>query len=126
MPTIGPVARWDELGPYQLLLKMPTEDLLAAAQVPALVALEQEDGHRGLVATLEAFLDNAGDVASTARHLNVHRATLYHRLKRIEQLTGCDLSQGDDRLTLHLGLKLRNLAAAHRNETAPAKPTRCF
>ncbi|PXY23352.1 PucR family transcriptional regulator [Prauserella endophytica] len=117
VPSIGPVARWGALGPYQLLLRMPTEDLLAAAQVPALVTLDKEDGHRGLVATLEAFLDNAGDVARTARNLNVHRATLYHRLKRIEQLTGCELSRGDDRLTLHLGLKLRALAAAHRNET---------
>lgn len=119
VPSIGPIARWDELGPYALLMKMPAEDLLAAAQVPALAALEREDGQRGLVATLEAFLDNAGDVARTAGELKVHRATLYHRLKRIEAITECDLNRGEDRLTLHLGLKLRTLAAAYRNQTAP-------
>ncbi|WP_409179512.1 PucR family transcriptional regulator [Amycolatopsis sp. VS8301801F10] len=119
VPSVGPIARWDELGPYALLLKMPAEDLLAAARVPALATLEREDGQRGLVATLEAFLDNAGDVARTAGELKVHRATLYHRLKRIEAITGCDLNRGEDRLTLHLGLKLRTLAAAYRDQTAP-------
>ncbi|GAB3574655.1 helix-turn-helix domain-containing protein [Amycolatopsis endophytica] len=118
VPSIGPLARWGELGPYELLLKMPADDLFAAAQVPALVALHRADGNRGLVATLETFLDSAGDAARTARRLEVHRATLYHRLKRIEQLTGCELSRGEDRLTLHLGLKLQALAAAYRNETA--------
>lgn len=120
VPSIGPIARWGQLGPYELLLKMPTDDLLAASQVPALVTLDNEDRQRGLVVTLEAFLDNAGDVARTAQQLNVHRATLYHRLKRIEQLTGCQLSRGEDRLTLHLGLKLRTLTAAYRNEATPA------
>ncbi|WP_158895738.1 helix-turn-helix domain-containing protein [Amycolatopsis anabasis] len=120
VPSLGPVARWRELGPYELLLQMPVDDLVAASRVPALVALECEAGHRGFVATLETFLDNAGDVARTAQQLSVHRATLYHRLKRIEQLTGCALSRGEDRLTLHLGLKMRRLAAGYHAETTSA------
>jgi DNA-binding PucR family transcriptional regulator len=56
--------------------------------------------------------------------LRVHRATLYHRLRRIEKITGCDLGHGDDRLTLHLGLKLLGLAAAYRNEVAAHPPRR--
>ncbi|WP_163505257.1 helix-turn-helix domain-containing protein [Fodinicola acaciae] len=119
VPSTGPVARWSELGPYQLLLKVPADDLITAAQVPALVALTREDANATLVPTLEAFLDNAGDVAGTARQLDVHRATLYQRLKRIEHLTGCALNRGEDRLTLHLALKLQALAAAYRNETKP-------
>ncbi|MFD2470382.1 helix-turn-helix domain-containing protein [Amycolatopsis silviterrae] len=119
VPSLGPVARWGELGPYELLLQMPADDLVAASHTPALDALEREASHAGFIATLERFLDNAGDVASTARQLNIHRATLYHRLKRIEQLTGCELNRGDDRLTLHLGLKMRRLAEGYRAETAP-------
>lgn len=118
--SIGDVARWGELGPYEILLRMPSEDVLRGAHVPALATLDAGDSHGVLVETLEAFFDNAGDVRRTAELLCVHRATLYHRLRRIEQLTGCSLDSGDDRLTLHLGLKLRGLAAAYRSQTGPA------
>ncbi|MBW0101098.1 helix-turn-helix domain-containing protein [Pseudonocardia sp. KRD291] len=115
VPSIGTVARWGELGPYEVLLKLPVDDLLLASQVPALAELERHDPHGVLMQTLEAFFDHAGDVRRTADLLCVHRATLYHRLKRIETHTGSRLSRGDDWLTLHLGLKLRALAAAYRS-----------
>ncbi|WP_033294100.1 helix-turn-helix domain-containing protein [Amycolatopsis jejuensis] len=121
VPSLGPLARWGALGPYELLLRMPADDLLAAARTPVLDALEREGGPT-LVTTLEQFLDNAGDVARTAQELTIHRATLYHRLKRIEQLTGCVLNRGEDRLTLHLGLKMRALAAGYRSENAAEPP----
>jgi hypothetical protein len=117
VPSLGDVARWGSLGPYEVLLKLPVEDLVPAAEVPALADLERHDTHGVLMASLEAFFDNAGDVRRTADQLCVHRATLYHRLKRIEEHTGCRLDRGDDRLTLHLGLKLRALAAAYRNRS---------
>lgn len=116
VPTLGDVARWGRLGPYEVLLKLPVEDLVPAADLPALPELERQDAHGVLLATLEAFFDNAGDVRRTADQLCVHRATLYHRLKRIEEHTGYRLDRGDDRLTLHLGIKLRALAAAYRTQ----------
>ncbi|MCR6482917.1 helix-turn-helix domain-containing protein [Amycolatopsis sp. OK19-0408] len=115
LPSTGNLARWGELGPYELLLKLPAEDLLDASSVPALAALEQEDTHHVLLPTLTDFFDHGGNIQRTADSLRVHRATLYQRLKRIEQITGCSLDSGDDRLLLHLGLKLRVLAAAHRD-----------
>lgn len=115
LPSIGELARWGELGPYELLLKLPAEDLLNAAPVPALAAVEQEDTHNVLIATLTDFFDHGGNIQRTADSMRVHRATLYQRLKRIEQITGCSLDSGDDRLMLHLGLKLRVIAAAYRD-----------
>ncbi|SEF38251.1 PucR C-terminal helix-turn-helix domain-containing protein [Amycolatopsis pretoriensis] len=115
LPGIGSLARWGELGPYELLLKLPPEDLLTASPVPALAAIEQEDTHDVLLTTLTDFFDHAGNIQRTADSLRVHRATLYQRLKRIEQITGCSLDSGDDRLMLHLGLKLRVIAAAYRD-----------
>jgi sugar diacid utilization regulator len=103
LPRTGTVARWGELGPYELLLKLPVDEV----SVPALAALDQP-----LLDTLTAFFDHAGNIQRTADVLSVHRATLYQRLKRVEQLTGCDLDNGDDRLMLHLGLKLRLIAGA--------------
>ncbi len=115
LPGFGMLARWGELGPYELLLKLPPEDLLNASQVPALAAVEAEDTHDVLISTLSAFFDHGGNIQRTADSLHVHRATLYQRLKRIEQISGCSLDSGDDRLMLHLGLKLRVIAAAYRD-----------
>ena len=114
LPGIGTVARSGELGPYELLLKLPMDDLLSTAQVPALQAIEQEDTHHILLSTLTEFFDRGGNVRRTADSLHIHRATLYQRLKRIEQITGYSLDNGDDRLVLHLGLKLRAIADAYR------------
>lgn len=116
LPGIGTVARWGELGPYELLLKLPMDDLLSTAQVPALAAIEREDGHHVLLDTLTEFFDRGGNIRRTADSLHIHRATLYQRLKRVEQITGYSLDNGDDRLALHLGLKLRAIAAAYRRQ----------
>ena len=41
--------------------------------------------------------------------LTIHRHTLYYRLRRIQELTTLDLSIGQDRLELHVGLSLGRL-----------------
>lgn len=116
LPGTGGLARWGELGPYEPLLKIPLDELLDTAHVPALTAIEREDNHGVLLDTLSTFFDEAGNIQRAADALTVHRATLYQRLKRIEQITGCSLDNGDDRLMLHLGLKLRLIAAAFRDQ----------
>ena len=120
LPGTGDLARWGELGPYELLLKLPADDLLTTALMPAVAALERADNHAVLIDTLMTFFDHAGNIQRTADALTIHRATLYQRLKRIEQITGCSLDNGDDRLVLHLGLKLRTLTAAYRGQARPS------
>jgi len=51
-------------------------------------------------------------VAAAARSLHVHRATLYRRLARAEELTGLRLASGDDRLRAHLALRMWRLAGS--------------
>jgi DNA-binding PucR family transcriptional regulator len=65
--------------------------------------------HPELVETLEAYLDRAGDAQAAAAALFIHRTTLYHRLRRIERVAEVDLHDGDDRLLLHMALRLRAL-----------------
>ncbi|HZC41282.1 MAG TPA: helix-turn-helix domain-containing protein, partial [Streptosporangiaceae bacterium] len=48
--------------------------------------------------------------------LHLHRATLYYRLGKAERLTGADLRDGQDRLALHLGLKLARLTGRYPPE----------
>ncbi|MEW2164185.1 helix-turn-helix domain-containing protein [Streptomyces sp. NPDC007084] len=99
-PRLGPVAEWGAIGPYRLLTALPPE----AAHDPVVRTL-LAPAHRELARTAEAFLDLAGQAGRTAAELGIHRQTLYYRLSRVEQLTGLDLDDGEDRLLLHMTLK---------------------
>ncbi|MFE7211828.1 PucR family transcriptional regulator [Streptomyces sp. NPDC001698] len=103
-PRLGPVARWAAIGPYRLLTGLPPE----AAHDPALHGL-LSPAHQELARTAEAYLDCAGQAGRTAAELGIHRQTLYYRLSRVEQLTGLDLDDGEDRLLLHMALKAARL-----------------
>ncbi|PBC61061.1 PucR family transcriptional regulator [Streptomyces sp. Tue6028] len=99
-PRLGPVAEWASIGPFRLLTSLPPE----VAHDPVVKAL-LAPAHRELARTAEVFLDCAGQAGRTAAELGVHRQTLYYRLSRVEQLTGLDLDDGEDRLLLHMALK---------------------
>ncbi|MFI9603975.1 PucR family transcriptional regulator [Streptomyces sp. NPDC052043] len=103
-PRLGPVARWAAIGPYRLLTALPPR----AAHDPALHGL-LSPAHRELARTAEVYLDCAGQAGRTAAALGIHRQTLYYRLSRVEQLTGLDLDDGEDRLLLHMALKAARL-----------------
>jgi sugar diacid utilization regulator len=107
--AFGEVATVESLGVYELLDQVP-DAALAAMIHPGLRSLI-EKGSRGdsLVQTLEVFLDSAGDVRAASEQLFAHRTSLYYRLRRIQELTGLDLSNGDDRLIAHLGLRIARL-----------------
>ncbi|MGV9882279.1 PucR family transcriptional regulator [Streptomyces sp. NPDC003006] len=100
----GPVAHWSDVGPYRLLTALPPE----TAHDPVAGRL-LSPAHRELARTAEVFLDCAGQAGRTAAELGVHRQTLYYRLSRVEQLTGLDLDEGEDRLLLHMVLKSSRL-----------------
>ncbi|MET8903725.1 MULTISPECIES: CdaR family transcriptional regulator [unclassified Streptomyces] len=100
----GPVAEWTSIGAFRLLTALPTR----SADDPALRVL-LSPAHRELVRTAETYLDRAGQAGRTAAELGIHRQTLYYRLSRVEQLTGLDLDDGEDRLLLHMALKAHRL-----------------
>ncbi|MEU3249409.1 helix-turn-helix domain-containing protein [Streptomyces sp. NPDC006997] len=99
-PVLGPVAEWASIGPFRLLTALPPE----VAHDPVVRSL-LSPAHRELARTAETYLDCAGQATRTAAELGVHRQTLYYRLSRVEQLTGLDLDDGEDRLLLHMALK---------------------
>lgn len=96
----GPVAEWSRIGPYRLLTALPPETAHDPVVRPLL-----SPAHRELARTAEVYLDCAGQAGRTAAELGIHRQTLYYRLSRVEQLTGLDLDDGEDRLLLHMALK---------------------
>jgi DNA-binding PucR family transcriptional regulator len=108
--SLRPVAEWSRLGVYRMLIRFPVEEIRREALPAGLSGLiDRKDGSL-LADTLETYLDLAGSAAKAAKVLGLHRVSLYGRLRRIEDLTGSDLADGQQRLALHLGLKLARLA----------------
>ncbi|GGV10506.1 transcriptional regulator [Streptomyces filipinensis] len=103
-PRFGPIAQWARIGPYRLLTALPPESAHDPVVGPLL-----SPAHRELARTAEVYLDRAGQAGRTAAELGIHRQTLYYRLSRVEQLTGLDLDDGEDRLLLHMALKRARL-----------------
>lgn len=68
-----------------------------------------QENETSYVATLEAYLDNFGDVRAAASQLIIHPNTCRHRLRRIQELTGIDLADSDQRFDVMLQLRLRRL-----------------
>lgn len=109
VPTAGKISRWSDLGVYRLLAIPASELSKMLIDAPVRNLLNAPDPT--LADTVKAFLDHAGNVQDTAKHLQIHRQTLYSRLAKVEQNTGLNLGDGHDRLRLHLGLLLAPLLA---------------
>ena len=99
------VLEWPELGVHRLL-GVGTDAALRDAVLTSGVTTLLAEGGAELVRTAKAHLDEAGSAQRTAQALTIHRQTLYHRLERIERITGLSLDSGPDRLQLHLALTL--------------------
>ncbi|MBC6457919.1 PucR family transcriptional regulator, partial [Actinomadura sp. HBU206391] len=109
LPAVGPVAFWSQLGIYRVLSRLTSEEMRNACVHPGLEKLLGDPANRPLLETLETYLDLAGNAHATAERMNLHRTSLYYRLQRLEQLAGTDLKNGNERLSLHLALKLARL-----------------
>lgn len=113
----GSVVSWEELGIYKLLVELPVEQLGPDAVHPGVQKLLAQPSLQFLLHTLEVYLDLAGDAQATAAALHVHRTTLHHRLRRAQEIADVNLHKGDERLALHLALKIASLQG-HRWSTA--------
>jgi hypothetical protein len=102
VPGFGPTAEWEKLGVYRMLT--------SAELHPGVERLLGDKQGLPLLQTLETYLDLAGDAAATSKALKLHRTSLYYRLRRVEELAGTDLKDGEERLALHLSVKRARLA----------------
>ncbi|GAA1713150.1 helix-turn-helix domain-containing protein [Kribbella yunnanensis] len=118
----APVTMWSKLGVYQLLARFPGIETRETPLPPELRAVLADKGAEQMVETLETYLDLGGSVQASVKTLQLHRTTLYYRISRIEQLTGLSLSNGSDRLLLHIGLKLARLQGALPGQDHYAQP----
>ena len=64
-----------------------------------------------MLRSLEAYIERNGHWERAAGDCYCHRHTLRYRIKRIEDLTGRDLSRANDRVEMWLALRARELIA---------------
>jgi sugar diacid utilization regulator len=108
----GTIVTAADLQPYTAIFRAADTGELRGFIEGALGGLiAYDECHRGgLLRTLEAYLDESGNMARTARTLHTHVNTLYQRLARLDCLLGDDWRQSERRLELHLALRLMRLS----------------
>lgn len=106
---------YGDLKLYQLLLALKDHNLEQMRQFYGATLgplVEHDDRKQGdLLRTLNGFFQANGNLAKAAHDLDVHRNTLVYRLERISELTELDLDDADNRLILHLALKIQRVLA---------------
>jgi PucR family transcriptional regulator, purine catabolism regulatory protein len=107
------VATYKDLGSFQLLLSLQDDEALRLFCDSILGAIEASEGSYGgeLMRSLEAFIEENGQWERAARRLYCHRHTLRYRIRRVEELTGRDLSSARDRIEFWLALRGRELVS---------------
>jgi PucR C-terminal helix-turn-helix domain len=115
---------FEDTGSYRLLLPAMSEDPGELErfyeETVAPLSAYDEQYETDLVTTIEAYLENDGNVTPTADQLFTHRHTVRYRLERVKELSGHDITSTEGREKLGLGLKaMRVLGIA-----APRGPAR--
>ena len=104
----GRVGIHDELGAYPLLL--------AGAEAPALrefasrtlapLRAYDEKHQTELERTLRLYFSVGENVKTAAEQLNVHRHTVFYRLRQIGEICNCKLDDPHDQLTLRMAMAI--------------------
>ncbi|BBI33039.1 PucR family transcriptional regulator [Cohnella abietis] len=104
----GETITYDRLGVYSILYLIPSgverEQFLSRFALP----LQQADRKGGgrLMETLEMFFRCNGNIKLTSEKLYAHYNTIVYRLEKIQAILGVSLDDPEERLQLHLALKI--------------------
>ncbi|HTX58780.1 MAG TPA: helix-turn-helix domain-containing protein [Verrucomicrobiae bacterium] len=104
----GKVALYDELGAYPLLYEgADTARLRAfAGRVLAPLRAYDEKHQTELERTLRLYFEVGENVKTAAAQLNVHRHTVFYRLRQIGEICGASLERPGDQLTLRMAVTI--------------------
>ncbi|MFC4767595.1 PucR family transcriptional regulator [Effusibacillus consociatus] len=99
---------YEDLGFYRYLPFILQQQRHSHIENPCLKKLRDYDREHNteLFQTLEAYLTSDSNVKDAAELLHVHVNTLNYRLMRISEITGINLKDMDQKVSLYLDLKL--------------------
>lgn len=107
------VTHFNDLGVYRYLYKIAHMDDLRDVYQDQVARIDSYDRRKNtdLLATLETYLECAGNLTKTAERLYVHRNTLIQRLDRLQSLCDIDLQERSNWLTIQVAIKIYKLRA---------------
>ena len=108
-PAVVSVVTSDEVASHELLMASVPGAVLRSFRERLLgPLLAYDERHRAeLLPTLREFLACSGSWNACATKMYVHVNTVRYRIRRIEELTGRDLSALDDQVDFFLALRIR-------------------
>jgi sugar diacid utilization regulator len=104
----GRIGVHDELGAYPLLLAGADAAMLREFSARALAPLRayDEKHQTELERTLRLYFSVGENVKTAAERLNVHRHTVFYRLRQIGEICSCKLEDPHDQLTLRMAMAI--------------------
>ncbi len=116
------VVAFDRFGLEEVLVDWYLSDSASSAAAARLAPITSLPPSKSgpLLDTLRVYLDHQGSIALTAEALFMHRNAVRYRIDRVKSLLGTDLSDPDERLSLHLACRGWALTAGGRSRTRPA------
>ena len=104
----GRVASYEELGAYPLLFGGADSEALRRFADATLAPLRayDEKHQTELERTLRLYFSTGQNVKTAAAELNVHRHTVFYRLRQISEISGRALESPHDQLTLRLAIAI--------------------
>lgn len=100
------VISYENLGIGRLIYQLPTTLCEMFLQEVFKYGSLESLNHETLM-TIQCFFENNLNVSETSRKLFVHRNTLVYRLEKIRKLTGLDLREFDNAITLKVALMVK-------------------
>lgn len=100
--------KFDDLGLFRILMECEDRDELSKVHEETIGLLRQydEQNNINLVGTLRAYFDQDCSLKETSQQLYIHVNTLKYRLQKVYEVTGYNVNLAEDRLYLHVGLKI--------------------
>jgi sugar diacid utilization regulator len=119
---LEPVIDVAELGAYRLIIAASTSTEAVESSKRTLQALLDHENRRGpsLLPTLRTYFALGMGISATAKAMHIHVHTVQYRLANVEKLTGLDLRNSAERLSLELSLRVYDLA--HESGNPPSEP----
>lgn len=102
------ISNYNDMGIYRLFFEMNKQEEMKELYYETLGKLVNYDLEHStnLVDTLEAYIEEGGNLINTSNRLFIHKNTVKYRVKRIEEITGCNLRNIKHLFDFNIALKI--------------------
>lgn len=111
------IRSYDDIGIYRLLFELQDQEIFDHIRNGIIGRLREYDmvNNDNLVETLRIYLENDRNIGVSAAQMFLHRNTLKYRLKKIEEILLCDLSDVNVCFNLRLAFKIDNFLKSEKS-----------